>query len=250
MIIDSHVHIGQFYDRYYSPTFVSKLMTSVGAAYYAVSSTTMCDEDYTKVLSEIKELISLDGERVLPIMWITPYGLKGSIAWFLDSGIRWRCLKVHPFLHKNDWEPGGLQFREVIDIARELNVPLLIHTGQDKCCLCGKYEQMIAENTDINFILAHGQPIQQVIPILGRYENAYADSAFMSIGQMREIIDNKLANKLLWGTDVCIPLYFHPHMNLVKHYGRKLKSFRKVCTQEQYVAVTITNAGKLFDVAL
>lgn len=250
MIVDSHVHVGQFNDKYFSPAFVSRLMSSVGVDYYAVSSTTMCNEDYPKVLSEINELIGLDGERVLPVIWITPYGLKGSIAWFLESDVRWRCLKVHPFLHPNDWEPNGSQFCDVIDIARELHVPLLIHTGHDKSCMCGKYEEMIAENVDVDFILAHGQPLKQVIPILARYMNAYADSAFMPIGQMREIIDNDLAHKLLWGTDMCVPLHFYSHIDLAQCYGKKLKDFRAVCSQEQYVSVTSINARKLFGISL
>lgn len=79
-LIDSHVHVGQFTSFYISPIDLSQLMNKIGVDYYAVSSTTMCDEDYQKVLSEIYELIRLDGEKVLPVMWITPEGLKGNIA--------------------------------------------------------------------------------------------------------------------------------------------------------------------------
>lgn len=44
MLVDSHVHVGQFYDLYFSPRDVSRLMRKVEVDYYAVSSTTMCDE--------------------------------------------------------------------------------------------------------------------------------------------------------------------------------------------------------------
>lgn len=248
MIVDSHVHVGQFYDRYFSPAFVSRLMSSVGVNYYAVSSTTMCEEDYPKVLAEIKELIALGGKRVLPIMWITPYGLKGSIAWFLESDVPWRCLKVHPFLHPNDWEPGGSQFGEVIDIARELHVPLLIHTGDDECCQCGRYERMIAENADVNFILAHGQPLKQLLPILRGCANAYADSSFMPVGQMCQVIKEGLEQKLLWGTDMCIPKHFFPEVKLVDYYRSKLACFFDACTQSQFDKVTCENSQKLFHI--
>ena len=117
MLIDSHIHVGQFFNKYHSPTDIARFANGVGIDYLAVSSTTMCDENYEKVLSEIHELIGLLGDCVLPTMWITPFGLEGSIAWFLESDIKWRCLKVHPFLHQKDWEPAGSQFAEVIEIA-------------------------------------------------------------------------------------------------------------------------------------
>lgn len=89
MLIDSHIHVGQFYDLYFSPDYISKVMTDVGVDYYAVSSTSMCEENYPKVLEELRYLLKKDGNKVLPIMWVTPEGLKGNIAWFLESEIKW-----------------------------------------------------------------------------------------------------------------------------------------------------------------
>ena len=160
MLTDTHIHVGQFYELYFAPSAIHQLIEQMHIAYYAVSSTTICEEDYLSVINELHELIDLDGDKVLPVMWITPEGLKGNIAWFLESDIKWRCLKVHPFLHQNDWAPEGGQFAEVVDIARELQVPLLIHTGNEDCCHCGRYEPLIANNSDIDFILAHGRPYQ------------------------------------------------------------------------------------------
>ena len=94
MLIDSHIHVGQFYDHYFAPSAIHELMEQMRMDFYIVSSTTMCEENYLKVLDEIQQLIKLDGSKVLPVMWITPEGLKGYIAWFLESNIHWRCLKV------------------------------------------------------------------------------------------------------------------------------------------------------------
>ena len=246
MFVDSHVHVGQYYDLYFSPTDVIRLMADIGVGYYAVSSTTTCEENYEKVLSELRELIRLDGDKVLPVMWITPEGLKGNIAWLLESSIKWRCLKVHPFLHQNVWSPDSGQFAEVIDIARELHVPLLIHTGNEDCCQCEQYESLIASNSDIDFILAHGRPLQQIIPILKTYSNAYTDSAFMSIDDMSILVQEGLSCKLLWGTDMCIPKYFYPKENLVECYRKKIEAFKSVCSNSQYGQVTCSNARKVF----
>lgn len=248
MIVDSHIHIGQFNSQYFTPSDIRKLMSDVGADYYAVSSTTMCEEDYTKVLDELHELICLDGDKVLPVMWITPEGLKGNIAWFLESDIKWRSLKIHPFLHQTEWNPGGELFAEVLDIARELSLPLIIHTGNEPCCKANIYEQSVRENPDITFVMAHGRPIDSALRIAATYDNAYADSAFMPVDDMKKFVDAGLSHKLLWGTDMCIPKHFYPQEDMVEYYLRKLNVFKGICPQEQFEQVTYKNAVKVFNI--
>lgn len=248
MLIDVHTHVGQFEQTYCSPANINDLMTQVGVNYYAVSSTTMCEENYEKVLVELLSLIDYGGERVLPVMWVTPDGLKGNIAWFLESDVKWRCVKVHPFLHPYSWEPKGQLFSEVIDIARELKVPLLIHTGDEDCCVSQNFVDIIKRNSDIVFILAHGRPQKEALRLVSLYDNAYVDSAFMSVDYMKEFVDNGLGCKLLWGTDMCIPKQFYPELNLVDYYKTKLSKFYNAVSKEQYELVTYKNACKVFGI--
>ena len=248
MLVDTHIHVGQFYETYYSPTSIIKLMADVGVDYYAVSSTTTCEEDFEKVLHEIEELVWNDGDRVLPVMWITPDSLKGNIGWLLDSSIKWRCVKVHPFLHPNDWNPQGANFTEVIDIASELRLPILIHTGADDCCHAGRFEKLIAEHLDVSFILAHGQPLEETITLMKQYPNVFADSAFMSVEDMGKILDEKLSGKLLWGTDMMMPQHYYPQMEMVDYYKKKLYDFAKICVDDDFQKVTWQNAKLLFNI--
>ena len=250
MLIDSHIHVGQFTSFYISPNDISQLMDKIGVSRYAVSSTTICDEDYPKVLSEIQELIQLDGEKVLPIMWITPEGLKGNIAWFLESDIPWRCLKIHPELHPDDWPSDGNLMIEVIDIARELSLPLLIHTGNKDCCHANKYEALYQNNPDITFILAHGRPNIEAIRLAKQYDNVFVDSAFMPIYEMQTFLDNHISNKLLWGTDMCIPKHFFPSEDMTEYYLNKLSAFKAISSQREFEQVTFRNAAKLFNISL
>lgn len=248
MLIDTHIHVGQFYETYYSPTSIIKLMADVGVDYYAVSSTTTCEEDFEKVLHEIEEFVWNDGDRVLPVMWITPDSLKGNIGWLLDSSIKWRCVKVHPFLHPNNWNPKGAIFSEVLDIASELKLPILIHTSTDDSCNAGKYDELISEHQSINFILAHGRPLDETIMLLKRYPNAYADSAFMSVEDMINILHENLSGKLLWGTDMMMPQRYYPQMDMAEYYQKKLYDFAKNCDNDDFQKVTWRNAKQLFDI--
>lgn len=248
MLIDSHIHVGQYFDRYFSPQQVSSLMKAVGVDYYAVSSTSMCEENYPKVLDELHELIRLDGDKVLPMMWITPEGLKGNIAWFLESDIQWRCLKIHPYLHPESWVADSDNCNEVVDIARELKIPLLIHTGNESCCQAKKYEHLILKNPDVVFILAHGRPIDEAICLAQKYSNVYVDSAFMPIPDMQQIISSGLSHKLLWGTDMCIPAHFYPNADMREYYKWNLTELSKICSAAEYELITYRNACKIFNI--
>lgn len=248
MLIDTHIHVGQFRDLYFAPITIHELMDQLDVDYFAVSSTTQCEENYSKVLSEINELIRLDGKKVLPIMWITPEALQGNIAWYLESDIKWRMLKIHPFLHQTEWSPEGNLFAEVLDISRELGLPLLIHTGYEECCKATLYENAIKNNPDITFILAHGRPIESALHIAAIYDNAYIDSAFMPVDHMKIFTDNALSEKLLWGTDMCIPKYYTKDLDMTKYYRAKIQDFREICSLEQYEQVIYQNAVKLFNI--
>lgn len=248
MLIDSHIHVGRFYDCYFSPSEVHNLMEQTCVRHYAVSSTSVCEEDYTKVLDELRELIDVDGDRVLPVMWITPLGLQGNIAWFLESEIEWRVLKIHPLIDREEWQTKPELFKEVCDIAREMRLPVLIHTGDYKCCHCFAFKDIIADNPNLNFILAHGRPLNQAITLSNNYNNVYVDSAFMPVEQMDVFLKKASHTKLLWGTDMCIPKYFFPEQDMRQYYLNKLTAFRKICTQEQFDCVTYFNAKNLLGV--
>lgn len=246
MLIDSHIHVGQFFDRYYSPSFISRLMRSVGVDRYAVSSTSMCEEDYEKVIAEQSELTALDGHRAMPVMWITPEGLKGNIAWFLESDIQWRCLKIHPFMHQDQWMTDAGLLHEVVEIARYLGVPLLIHTGEDPCCHSGRYAPAIEANSDVTFILAHGRPIESAKRVVAAYGNAYIDTAFMQPADIMQFVDAGLSRKVLWGTDMCIPQHYYPHADMAQYYLSKLDAFRRMAEIEQFRQVCGQNAMQVF----
>lgn len=248
MLIDTHIHVGQFYNLYFAPSEIHNLMEQMCVRYYAVSSTSICEENYKKVLDEIRELIDIDGDKVLPVMWITPLGLQGNIAWYLESDIKWRMLKIHPFLNSQEWMNKPTLYAEVCDIAREMDLPILIHSGNEKCCQCFVFEEMIAANANINFILAHGRPLRQAIQLGQNYANVFIDSAFMPIKDMKRLVELGLSHKLLWGTDMCIPKYFDLTIDLETYYNNKIKSFRGCCAEEDFKKVTYENAAKLFNI--
>lgn len=250
MLIDTHVHVGQFNNLYFAPSSVKRLMEQVHVDRYAVSSTSMCEENYKKVLDELHLLIQTDNEKVLPVLWVTPEGLKGNIAWLLESNINWQCLKIHPELHPDEWEPLGSQLDEVAGIARELDIPLLIHSGNKNCSCCGRFEYLMEENRNVTFIIAHGRPHSDALRMAKKYENVFVDSAFMPIEDMLDYVKLNMDHKLLWGTDMCIPRFFFPETDLAVYYRNKLLALRQQCTNGQFENITFRNAVGVFGLSV
>lgn len=248
MIIDTHVHIGQFYGEYYDPETVSKQLKKCGVDYYAASSTTMCEENYNKALSEIRRLIELDAEKICPILWITPNLLQdtASLDKFLNGDIKWRCVKIHPLLHPNDWNSDGKQIKEVIAITRELNVPLLIHTGIDPSCQAGKFEKEFASNPEVPFIMAHGRPLNEAMTMLTRYPNTLTDTAFMPADDVVELKNQGFIDRILFGSDYPINCHFSQVTQGYPFISECITALKARLTPEEFDKIMYINALKVY----
>ena len=248
MFTDSHIHIGQFYDIYTSPEELSSFLKSVGVDRYAVSSTTMCEENYAKVRGELSQLVELDGNKVFPVLWITPSLLKNDkeLQKFLEIDFIWKCLKVHPQLAPKEWNPMGINFNRIVSIARSLRLPILIHTGEEDGCPAGTFEELFRRNSDITFILAHSRPIDQTIHIMHRCRNAYADTAFTPLKDILLLIHEGFEDRVLWGTDYPIPRYYYRDYPMKDYYMRLIMQLKKNLSDRQFLKITENNFALVF----
>ena len=77
---------------------------------------------------------------------------------------------------------------------------------------------------------------------------------FIHILRMKKIneemksLQEVVLQKLLWGTDMCIPAHFYPHKEMFNYYKEKLKAFSSICTTEQFELLTYLNAKQLFKI--
>lgn len=247
-MIDSHTHIGRFFDIYTSPKDLPDFLDSVGVDCFAVSSTTTCEWNCDKVLREIGDLVEIARARVLPVLWILPEMFKENIIdRFLDSGIQWRMLKIHPQISPaGSWADKSEYTGKLIDLARNLNLPILIHTGEIDGCYPNQFKDTISNNTDITFILAHGRPLDQTISIMKDCANCWCDTAFMPTENIAELCKAGHTDRVLWGSDYPIPKYFYPQKDMAKYYNSLLAELRKNITEEDFAKITGLNARILF----
>lgn len=239
---DFHTHLGQFYHIYTSPADLLRIMDDVGVDKFACSSTTICERNYRKVLNEMSELVQLAGNRVFPVLWIIPSMLhNGVLQRFLNSDIEWKMLKIHPQINPTEWQSGGNNLQYVIKLAKKMNLPLLIHTGEQSGCYPSLFERAFRYNPEVTFILAHGRPIQETIQLMLKYQNVWTDTAFMPKDVLRQLVDNNLSNRILFGTDIPINKYFYPRLSTEDFFHQQLDEMRKAIGDKQFQTIISNN---------
>ena len=244
---DAHCHLGQFFDIYTSPKYLLDFLDSVGIEDFAVSSTSTCEENYNKVISEITSLLGIAGDRVVPVLWITPEMIRSwTVFSMFDKGIEWRCLKIHPQLHPVEWLKGSPYMHLVAAIASIKRLPLLIHTGEMQGCFPKDHEWIIASRPDVTFILAHGRPIDQTLDLMKRFENVWCDTAFMPTENVVKLCREGLTDRILWGTDYPIPKYHYPDADMKQYYSEQVNALGTQVDKDSFNKITEHNFHKLF----
>ena len=246
-IKDSHIHLGHFYDQYTPPTELKDYLDSVGVECFAVSSTTICAGRYDKVINEVKELKRICNNRLRPVLWILPQMLiDGGLNLFMDSDIQWRCLKIHPQLHPTIWLNYSSELQQVVSLSSELQVPLLIHTGEKEGCNPLLYEKAFADYPYVTFILAHGRPLHETITMMKKYLNVWVDTAFMPTENIVMLCNERLSDRVLWGTDYPIPKYYYPNMDMKDYYLNLVNCLKEAVKPDDFEKIICTNFEKLF----
>ena len=245
---DSHIHIGQFYNIYTSPKQLVDFLNKVGVDKFAVSSTTICEANYEKVINELTELEQLAGNRAIPVLWVLPQMLEDEgLALFLDSSIKWKCIKIHPQLHPNSWMPRDRNMKRIIQLATEINCPVLIHTGEMSCCHAGLFKNLALYNPNVRFILAHGRPLDETIDVMKSCNNVYTDTAFMPLENVACLCKNELVNRVLWGTDYPVPKYYYQSKDIQQYYHTIVSDLRKKIETSDFEKIIKYNFDNIFE---
>lgn len=248
IIYDSHIHVGQFYNIYTSPTELSVFLETVGVSCFSGSSTTICIGNYDLVLEEIHALHNICGDSFFPVLWIIPQMLEdGGLDKFMYSNIHWRCVKIHPQLHPNAWQGNSRKMKRIVNIAKELQVPLLIHTGEMPGCNPLLFEKTIACYSDVTFILAHGRPIIETIKLMKQYPNVWTDTAFMPIENISLLCKENLSDRVLWGTDYPIPKYHFPDDDMKTYYLNLVNQLKESVSETDFEKITHCNFERVFN---
>lgn len=231
---DNHVHIGWYSDGYHNPLDIWHAEQDAGIEDIVVSSTSTCAELYKLVVMEMNELIKIGGSHIHPILWVTPRMIKTwGIRYMLRSKIHWQGLKMHWGAHREWYYNRKLVYR-ALEIARDKNLPVLLHTGGCKECEPKVFEAIIKQYADLKFILAHGRPINQTTEVLRLCVNAYVDTAFMPVEDVLILIENGFLDRILFGSDAPINLIYKKDETVTDYLKDSMHHLLNSLTPEQY----------------
>ena len=214
---------------------------------YLISSTSITEGNYDKVLHELYEIVSLSDGKALPVLWITPQMLRDDKEYvFLNSELKWYCIKIHPQLDPNFWQVENEVMNYVVSIAQDLKIPICIHTGEKNNCESSKFLNIINNHPTQSFILAHGRPANETITMMKKFKNTFVDTAFMSVDTILSFVNENLTDKILWGSDSCIIKYYYPGINISNIYFNKVETLKRSTDTETFNKISHQNAKNLF----
>ena len=238
MVIDIHCHTGTA-EKLQAPwTTRADLSAYLERAEEAGIDKTVVfaitSDDYERANAEVAEIVARHTDKLIGFARIHPERDKGKIERLLRRAVEdygFRGIKVH----------GGeaLPTREVCEVAKSLNLPILVD-------IMGRVEVLpllAVEFPEVNFVVAHlgsfadDWRVFQVMPfMLAKFPNLYADtSGVRFIDHLLEAIRVAGAKKMLFGSDG--PL-LHPGLEL--HKIRLLK-----LPQEDEALILGENARRL-----
>ncbi|MCQ2286137.1 MAG: amidohydrolase family protein [Bacteroidales bacterium] len=242
MLIDNHIHTGWFKGHYYSAEYVWDEVKTTDIDHIAVSSLSSITKGFHKTaIREMKELLRLGKGKVSPLLWVSPDMFKPRgqyvLRKLLHSKIEWKGIKIHFYQHP-EWGHNYALACQAFALARKLHLPVLTHTGGTPSSDAGVFKRIAKDFPDVTIVLAHGRPIEEAIEVLKNCPNTLVDTAFMPQGDQKQLIDNGLADRILFGTDIPINKYYYPDVSTKDFVKQHLAELKDITTPEQFAEIT------------
>ena len=212
-------------------------MKALNVERYYFSSTSTGNIPFRYVRREIESLVDMSNGHAIPFLWVSPGMLRHSRDlrpyFFRDfAGI-----KIHGL---QGWNPNGKEIHRVLSIAREKDLPVLLHTGEHEICRAGAYLRLCREFDDVRIILAHGRPLDECITVMKECPNVYADTAFMPVNNILILRNEGLIERVLWGTDFPVMRYFYD-IPPEDYYRKKISEAINILGESDFTRITQEN---------
>ena len=230
-IIDHHIHIGQFYEEYYEPLEIMRIIEASGLVAGCCFSSTTTGVKYAKIEREIQSVSAVYPADIMqPYFRFMPAFIKEGIS--IESAMKslpYRGFKIHPMDEWN-FENDSLQthhLHQIFDDAGRRCLPVLIHTGESGIDSPDRFEMFFREYQNTRIILAHCRPAGETIKMFRQYKNVYGDTAFAPKERINEIVNAGYADRLIFGTDFPVThyfarKYFNSHLSLSVQYEKDI----------------------------
>jgi predicted TIM-barrel fold metal-dependent hydrolase len=210
MIVDSHMHIGDFplFNVSLDGPGLDKLVVSCG-----LDKAIIFHPDNSLVQRVIAKR-----PQVFGLVWANPRepDCVQTAASYLDDQ-NFRGLKLHPLL--DGYHPNDPTVHPLADLAAERDLPLLIHTGHPIFTLPWSVEELAQAMPEAKIIMGHmGHGniiyINAAIDAAERNPNVYLETSGMPMHtKIAEAVNRVGPSRILYGSDAP---FHHPEVELLK----------------------------------
>lgn len=219
-IYDVHIHFGEYRGCFFPPENINEVLSRCDVLQYAAMlfpNTLPANKDRDTWLNQ--KMIE-QNSKVDLVLVVTPEMLKIDKNLSILDGLPYKMIKLHGCLH--NWHPNGTAIRQVFSLAQTKNIPIMLHTGGRAKSDAGSYFHICSDFPNVKVILAHSRPIDETIGIMRQCSNVYVDTSFVAMEKIKMFDSEGLINRVLFGTDFPIPIFFTNETNLQVWYLKNI----------------------------
>lgn len=237
MIVDTHVHLGQRGIFRLEPETLLAQMDENHIDIGIVSSVNCIEYEpdrpvpvmpKTDQLGENRALLRQcreSGGRLYLSFWCAPAmeSAHGVFEFLRDNRDTAVGMKLHPFYSRLPL--GDTRYEPYLQIARQLKLPVSVHTAPDEFSNPRQLLAMAKRYPDVNFIMVHmglGSDNSEAIDCLRLADNLYGDTTWVPYEKVCRAIKVCGREKLLFGSDAPID-----GKQSYAFYQRMLRQYRR-----------------------
>lgn len=241
MILDTHMHLGEdlMFNTDDSEDAILAYLNETGID-GAILQTGILNRDPKAANERIYRFCQRYPGRFWGAAVLSPYVPEEEYRSFMRWAIKdlgFRAIKMHPYAFcANAISP---QARKVFETARELNVPVIIHTGNGVPAALPSFGIPAAKAyPDLKIVLAHsgaGMYGSEALIAAQTCENIYLETSWCTVLDLKQFVNSLGCERIMFGTDV--PL--NAPVELAKYRALKL-------TDSQYERCFYGTAAEVF----
>lgn len=199
--IDAHAHVGYFGGWCDVGVTPEEMIAQMDL--YNIEKTVIS----TYPIGESIEAVDKYPDRLIGAAWINPCE-AGCIEQARDAveNHGFKAIKLHPLL--NAYVANDPCVFPVAELAGELDIPLMIHTGHPPFSLPWSVAQLAELYPDVKMVMVHmghgnGIYIQAAIDLAKKYDNLYLETSGMPMHtKIKEAYETVGSDRVMWGTDM------------------------------------------------
>ena len=208
--IDAHSHIGYFGGWSNVGITAEELIAQMDE--YNIEKTVLC----TYPIDESIVAVDRYGDRLVGAAWVDP--TEDNAVDIIKDAVKnhgFKAIKLHPLSHS--YLPNDECVFPVAELAGELDIPLMIHTGHPPFSLPWSVAQLADIYPDVDMVMIHmghgnGMYVQSAIDMAKKYPNLYLETSGMPMHtKIKEAYEEVGSDRIMWGLDAP---FHHPTVEM------------------------------------